>query len=192
MFEDVAAARLRAGGRRLALRNMLMCSSKQPERPTRRTKAHQQHQDAFGLNHAATFPIEHVALTILERTLLPPAAGIFGQALLRSGKIRDDIPDRRAKALPDKLVDTDVDASFALLPDPHLGQIPALVGAFVDLFERHPALGRMLNLRAFCCPKDVIPLEVIETGQKWLTRMHTIGKQHNPTAMGQEIINRFE
>ena len=132
MFEDIAAARLRAGGRRFALRNVFMCSAEQPQCPTSDTEAHQQDQHALSLGHPTAFPIEHVALTILEGTLLPPPAGVFGEAFVGRRKIRDNVPDCRPKAFPHELVDADIDPTRALFPDPHLRQIPPCIGALVD------------------------------------------------------------
>src|SRR5215213_2341614 len=50
----------------------------------------------------------------------------------------------------------------------------------------------MFNLGAFRGTKDVVPLQFIKTGKEWFARMDAIGKQYNPTAMRQNLINCAE
>ena len=157
VFEDIAATRLGGLCRRFVRWDVLVGAAKQPERPTRRTKTHQQNQDARVLRHASTFPIEHSAFAILEGAFLPPAARIVCQPRLLGRQIRHNVPRGEAKAVTHALVDADVEPTAPLFPDADMRQELPGSGSDGDSLERCPSMGRVLDLGRLAGTEDNIP-----------------------------------
>src|SRR5262249_1643251 len=148
-----------------ALGDVFVSAPKQPHGPQCTADANQQHRHSVRLNNPAAFPVKQPALQAFPSALVPPAASIGHESLLGRRQTRYQLPADRSTALACQFVATDIGAAGAAFPYPNLLQKPSAVWVERQRLQGFPATP-CFDQGVVTRPKDVVPPERVETGQK--------------------------